>query len=500
MHILRHNSRTAGLFVLALITLMAQAAKAQDQTTQGQQSQGQQDQGQGQSDQNQSQQPIPAYHSPLASQADNGSSDTGTGAETPDTRALAGVQNLSLGGPETVRSYWQPRVDIFGSADSNAQETPTGSTWGTWASFSGGVDMRWISGGSDVTLSYTGGGMISSGTNASNGIVQELSFADELMLRRWKLTFLDQVNYLPESSFGFGGLGGGTSVPGTGTNGIGSGFTGDQTLLTGRGQNLSDAFYTEADLSLTPRTSLTFVGGVSVLRYFDTNLLDTGVVTARIGYNYLWTRKDTVAVTYTYSALRYSDFDQSIDDHTIQVAYARRVTGRLAFQVAAGPQIAVFQEPITIGGSGTPAPNSTEFLWSLNTALQYQLRRIALGLSYNHGVSPGSGVLAGSETDTAAGSVTRQMSRTFSSGITGGYSRNKGLADTATPTSQTFDYWFVGANLSHPWGRTLGLTLSYQMQYQDSNAPFCVGPTCGTSVIRHLISVGVGWHERPLLF
>jgi hypothetical protein len=71
---------------------------------------------------------------------------------------------------------------------------------------------------------------------------------------------------------------------------------------------------------------------------------------------------------------------------------------------------------------------------------------------------------------------------------------------TTTPLSQAYDYWFVGANLSHPVGRALGLTLSYQMQYQDSNTSFCIGPTCGTSVIRHLISVGVGWHERPLLF
>jgi len=498
MRILRHNSWTADLFVLALIALMALVAKAQDQQTQGQESQGQQNQGQ--QTQDQSAKPIPAYRSPLASEADNSDSDANAGSQAPDTRALAGVQNVSLGGPETVRSYWQPHVDIFGTADSNAQETARGSTWGTWTSFSGGVDLHRTSGDSDLVLSYTGGGMISSGSpETSNGIVQELGVTEKLTLRRWTITFLDQTSYLPESSFGFGGLGG-TTIPGAGT-GIGSVFTPGQTLLTGFGQNLENAFDTEADLHLTPRTSLTFVGGYSLLHYFDNNLLNSGVATGRVGYNYLWTRKDTLAATYTYSALRYSNFNQSIDEHTIQISYARRVTGRLAFQVAAGPQIAVFRIPIAISGSGTPATNSTEFLWSLNTALQYQLRRIALGLNYDHGVSAGSGVLAGSEADTVSGSATRQMSRTFSSGITSGYSRNKGLAvGTTTPSSQAYNYWFVGANLSHPVGRTLGLTLAYQMQYQDSNASFCVGPTCGTSVIRHLISVGVGWHERPLRF
>ena len=495
MRISHHSSWTAGLFVLALITLMAPAAKAQDQQNQGQGSQDQQSQGQQNPDQ--SARPIPAYRSPLASAADNGDSDANAPQE-PDTRALSGVQNFSLG-LETTRSYWEPHVDVFGTADSNPLEAASGNSWGAWTSFSAGVDVRRTSGNSDLTLSYLGGATISSGAG-SNGIVQGLGFTDKITLRRWTVTFLDQVNYLPESSFGYGGLGG-TSLPSTGTSGAGSIFTPGQTLLTGQGQNVSDAFTTEADLSLTRRSSITFVGGYSFLHYLDSGLLNSDSATGRIGYNYLLNRQDTIAAIYTYSALRYGNSSQTIDEHTIQASYGRRVTGRLAFQIAAGPQIAVFHTPINVGGSGTPTTNSTELLWSLNTALQYQLRRIALGLNYDHGVTAGSGVLAGSETDTVSGSLTRRMSRTFSSGITSGYSRNKGLAiGTVTPSSQLYNYYFVGAKLSYPWGRSMGLTLSYTMQYQDSDTTFCVGPTCGTSVIRNLISVGVGWHERPLLF
>jgi hypothetical protein len=129
------------------------------------------------------------------------------------------------------------------------------------------------------------------------------------------------------------------------------------------------------------------------------------------------------------------------------------------------------------------------------------LARTSFGLSYNHGVSGGSGALAGALSDTFYGSVTRAMSRTFSSGITGGYSRNSGTdIGTTAPSNQTFDYWYGGANFTHPIGRSLGLTIAYQLQYQTSNAAFCIGPTCGTSVITHMISLGIGWHERPLLF
>jgi hypothetical protein len=497
MYILRHSSWMAGLLIAGLA---ASAALAQDQQSQDQQSQG----GQNQS-QSQPAAPIPAYHSPLASQADNGEPEENE-APTPDTRAPSGVQTLQASGPETMHSYWQPHLDIFGTADSNAQESPSGYSWGTSVSVSGGVDVHKVGGTSDLMVSYVGGGTFSDGENVGDGIIQQLGISDRFTLRRWTLSFFDQTSYLPESGYGYGGLGGG--VLSTGTAGLGSTFTNNQSLLVGNGQNLSNSFDAEADVNLTPRTSLTFVGGYSLLHYFDSGLLNSGDVTARAGYNYLWSRKDTISVFYTFSAFNYSNYNQSINTHTIQLSYARRVTGRLAFQVAAGPEISMFREPIPSGTGASSSPvtaNSTELYWALNSSVQYQLRRASLSAAYNHSVASGSGLLAGAVTDSVSGSATRQMSRTFSSGVTGGYAHNHGLiVGAGTPTSQDYDYAFVGANFSYPWGRTLGLTFSYQLQYQTSNASFCIGTigsgSCGTSVIRHLISVGVGWHERPILF
>jgi hypothetical protein len=329
---------------------------------------------------------------------------------------------------------------------------------------------------------------------------------EKLSLRRWTLSFIDQLNYLPGSAFGFGGADG-IGLGEGGSTGLGSTFgLPGQTALTGLGQSIANAFTTEADVNLTGRTSLTFVGGYTVLDYPDSTLLNSTGANFRAGYNYLLTRKDTVAVFYTYSGIRYSNFNQSIDVHTIQGSFARRLTGKLAFQVAAGPQFAIFRIPIpsSSGSSGsetTSANSSSQVYWSLNMNLDYQLRRTDFNLSYNHGVNDGSGLLGGSVGDIVAGSVTRQMSRTFSSGVTAGYSRNRGVAiGTTTPTSQTYNYSFVGASFTHPVGRALGLTFSYQLQYQDSNTSFCLGPTCGTSVIRHVISFGIGWHEKPLPF
>ena len=176
------------------------------------------------------------------------------------------------------------------------------------------------------------------------------------------------------------------------------------------------------------------------------------------------------------------------------------------FQVAAGPEVVISRIPVN--GNGGPSgnglgagTNATQLVWAFDTALQWRAERTVLGLTYNREASGGSGVLLGSISNIVAGSVTRQVSRTFSDGLIAGYSRNEGVTvKDSTPSSQTYDYWYAGAGLAHPMGQALALTFSYQMQYQTSNSTFCIGPTCGTNVIRHVISVGLGWHERPLLF
>jgi hypothetical protein len=470
-------------------------ARAQQQP-----SDSQQDQQQGQ----QAAQPIPAIRSPLASAADNGDEGAPNPQEMqPDTRSLTGVEDLTVGTMALEHSYWQPRIAFAETVDSNPGNLTGSSSWGTWTSLLGGVDVHRISGVSELLVSYTGGAMFSTGNNsAANGIVQELSFKDKYSFRRSTFSVFDQLSYLPETSFGFAGAFGST-LPGVGTGvGVGNGFTPNQSILTPTGQNLANAFDAELDTKLTSRTSLTFVGGYSLLRYFDDNLLNYGDATFQVGYNYLLSRKDTVAVSYNFSAIRYNDVDQSLNLHTIQGSYARRVTGRLAFQIAAGPQILDSRFPIANASSSTTsgATSSSHLYWTLNTSLQYQLRRAGLGATYSHGVTGGSGVLAGAVTDVASGSFTEQVSRTYTLGLTGGYSRNHGSAVTAGLAAQTYSYWYGGVNLTHPFGRSLDMFLNYQLQYQDTSTTGCVGSACTTNIIRNQFMFGVNLHKQPIPF
>ena len=110
--------------------------------------------------------------------------------------------------------------------------------------------------------------------------------------------------------------------------------------------------------------------------------------------------------------------------------------------------------------------------------------------------------LAGAITDNFTGTVGRQVARTFSVSWNAGYSRNRGIqvAGATTASNETFDYWFTGVNVSHPFGRTMNVFLNYQLQYQNTGASVCTGPGCAGSITRNQITFGFGWHKQPIPF
>jgi hypothetical protein len=450
--------------------------------------------------------PIPAIRSPLASSADNGDADETPNSQlmTPDTRSLTGVQDLSLGTIPLSHSYWQPRLSVSGTVDSNPEFSSVSSDWGTWTTMIGGVDIHHTSGFSDMLLSYSGGGMFATGASAESGVIQELSFADRFSFRRSTFSVFEQLSYLPESSFGFAGTAG-AGIPGVGSGvGLGTGFTPGESILAPRGQNLSSTTAVEYDYKLSPRASLTFVGSYAMLHYFENDLADFGDTNFQAGYNYQLTKKDTIAVSYLFGAYRYQDENQSINLNTIQGSYGRRITGRLAFQIAAGPQFVSSTSPITSSTSTPSSPptggSQSALYWTLNASLRYQLRRASLNATYNHGLTGGSGVLAGAETDIVTGSVSQQVSRTFNVSWNAGYSRNNGFAVGTTSSAQTYSYWFTGVNVTHPFGRSLDMFGNYQLQYQDNSTNGCVGSSCSSNLIRNQIAIGVQVHKQPIPF
>ncbi len=294
MHRTRHILATCSLAAL----LGVPGLRAQQQQAQPAQQPSQQQPAQ---TQDQSAAPIPAYHSPLASQADNGENPApaDSGDVVPNDRALSGAQNLSLGSPETSRSYWQPHADVIATANTNAFGGTSG--WTTYSSLLGGVDIHKIEGRSDTTLGVVGGAILSNDGGTNNYAISEVTFAERLTVRRFKFSFLDNMDYLPQAGLGYGG-GFGLGLPGGGSLGLQPGLTPTDGILTTQGSRIDNSFLAESDVSLTRRSSLTLLGGYSLLDYLGNSLsqLNFHTITGQAGYNRKLSAKDNVAVFYRF--------------------------------------------------------------------------------------------------------------------------------------------------------------------------------------------------------
>jgi hypothetical protein len=493
---------------LVCIVLAGRAAQAQAQPA-----------GQGQpaavQPQDRPAQPVSPERSSMAGAIPNAVQDTNVaGALTlnADTRSLAGAQLLSLGAPQTEHTVWTPYLSISETYDTNSvasnQFVPHGSS--TWSAASGGVHIRHITGASDFSLRYDGSGWIANNLGANPTVEQNLSIAATRHWRRYTVTLIDQVGYSPESYFGYGvGM---NAVSSFGTNGaiattalgLQPGFLVDQSILTSYGKRITNTAVAELDRHLTPLTTLTIVGSYGLLHYFENNLVNDNNFILQAGYNHQFDRKNTIAFFYRFGGYRFKNFNQSINDHSVQFSYARRITGRLTFQFFGGPDLALSRTPLSTcaaGCIGIGSSNTRDLFWSLTSTLHYQLRQTGFDLTYNHGIDSGSGVLLGGVANNFSGSVSRQFTRSLNVGWLTGYSRNSGYAapTTSGATSsgqQTYDYAFTGLNLHRRLGASVGIDLTYEAQYQRSNTVFCVVSPCGTTFLDHQVSLGFSWMPR----
>ncbi len=503
---MRSVLRQSWLVFAVALTFAPVAMSQQDQNQQNQQQnqQGQQQQNGQTNNQNieQPTQPIPAYHSPLAGLGSNNQVESNPSNLQPDTRPLAGAQQISLGISPIEHSYWQPMVSVYSTLDSNP--LGQGHGWVNFESFMGSVALHRQSARNDLSLVYAGGGTVSSSSDVGNTVLQQLEVGDKIALRRADISFFNSTTYIPEASFGYGGLGG-VSLPGTGMLGLGQ-FVPQQSILAARDQRVSNADLGQVNYRLSRRTSVTLLGGYSLLHFLGGGYYDFREPMLQAGYNYQWTPKDTVAFLYRFDDFQFTGLGESIRDNRADLSYGRRVTGRIAFQVQAGPEAVFFSIPnSTTPGTGGPGVVTTgnpssQLLWNLDSSFRYGVERGGFSLSYSHGVNGGSGILIGAVANTLQLGATRILSQTLTADARFGYARNTSLnGPVQLVANRDYDYWFGGADASRAFGRYLTLVVGYQFQHQTSNALVCIGGDCGTFT-RNLISVGLTWQDHPIAF
>ncbi len=454
------------------------------------------------------QKPIPPASSEdnrsEALQADEGTLATREPKIIPDSRPLAGAQNLTLGTIALDHSFLLPSFSVVTQVGTNANNYgPSNGTGVQSTSFLiGRLGLNRTSGRSELMLDYLGGGTLSNSQTQGNSVIQGLTMSDTIRSGRWSLLFGDDFSYLSESSFGFGGLGG-LGFLGIGS---GSGVGGDlgfnpsfrpdllpnQTILTNRAPRISNTAVIQTDYALNRGSSVTFLGSYEILKFIDAGFFNSGDAIFQAGYNHTLSRKDSVSIFYRFSAFTFSNISQGIDDHNVQLTYARQIAGRVSFQIGGGPEISTFQTPLP--GLGT------RLNWTIASALNYQFRKTTVGFNFNRGLTGGSGILQGAETNQFQGLLSRSLTRNWDGALTSGFSRNQALRQTNPAASIIApDAWFLTARVGRRFARSGSLFFDYTARRQSNIPSSSTFSAHGVHSLTHMVSVGYTWGIRPIV-
>jgi hypothetical protein len=409
----------------------------------------------------------------------------------PDNRPLTGVQNTTLGRIESPHSYWEPGFQYSNTVQNGYPGSPN-TGWTTTNYLAATVNLLESWREAQLAVNYSGGGDFSTDSTIGNGAFQQVGASQSFQWARWQLQFFDQFSYLPTSEFGFGGgtglgLPGGGANPGVPQTGVGSGLT--QSLFTAVGPRYSNNFTTQAIYQLSPRASVNVSGTYGILRFVNKGNINDDNYGGSVGFNYQLSKEDTIGLVYHYNRFTYIGESQSIGDNTINVAYGKKITGRLALQLFGGPEITTFAVPI--GGI------SRQVSGSGGGSLTYGLNRGGLTVGYNNGVTAGSGVIAGAVTDQISFGVSRNLTRVWSAHANLSFAKNRSVA--AASAQNSYDSVSVGGGVSRPFGPNANLSLAYTANIQTTNAGGCTTGNCSDTFTQHQITINLQWHTRPLV-
>ena len=167
----------------------------------------------------------------------------------------------------------------------------------------------------------------------------------------------------------------------------------------------------QAEYSFSRRSAFTFSGSYGLAAFCRRGYFNSTMLNAQAGYDYLLDPSNSIAILASYGKINYTgtrrtpSLETELHDGLYgALAYGRKITGRLAFQVAAGPQEIHDWRP-------AESEISIVLFASVNSALTYDRRRSGVSFSYLRGLSGGSGVFLGATSNTFTGSAHYQFTR-----------------------------------------------------------------------------------------
>jgi hypothetical protein len=437
--------------------------------------------------------PIPTVDA--GSQDQNNTPDTTNGLQ-PDTTPLTGIQDATLGSPETRHSYWVPGFQYAGTIQSNGFGQANNSGWVMNNYLVGNISLLKAWSRSELAVNYSGGGFFSTDSALGNGTYQRLALAQNFEWNRWAMQILEHFSYLPQSQFGFGG-GTNLGVPGVGSigptiPGLGLGYVPNQSIYAAFGPQYSNVTALQVTYATSRRGSITASGSYGTLNFVDPGNVDNSTTSGTVGYNYELTRQNSIGGFYRFSGYHFAGQPQAFGSNSFNLAFSRKLTGRMALQAYGGPEITTFRIPVD-GQSSKIGAN-------LGVTLDYAFKDGGLAGRYFHGVTGGSGVFTGSTVDQVILTANRRLSRVWTGHLNFGYAHNKSIVSSTTASSAGYNSWFLGGGVTRPFGRNATVAIAYNADISSYTPSGCTGNSCSSNqTTSSSIIVNFQWHTRPMV-
>jgi hypothetical protein len=427
---------------------------------------------------------------------------------TPDQNTLAGATPFTLGSMQHTGNIFDPAITI--SQVGETLHDPAGKTILAGVSVASGslnFNRNWseyhfstlYNGGETFNMGFGAAGP-AVGINSPHYQFHDLIVSQEADWARWRVLLRDDFTASPGAAFSGQGMGGPglasqfSSALGASLFSFSQAFQPSETINTGDAMRYRNSILGQLEYSFSRRSALTLSGSYGLLQFTGTGYFNSRMENAQAGYDYLLDPSDSIAILGSFGRIGYSGTANSTIgsgtstvDYVGALAFGRKITGRLAFQVAAGPQDILWS---TGGG------NFQLVFASVNSTLTYERRRGGVSFAFVRGLTAGSGVFLGATGNTFTGTGHYQFTRNWGGSVSGGYAINNSLPSAGVATIQ-FDNWFVGANLGRTIGQHAQINLSYGASKQNSPAN-CPVANCGGTGLQQNVGLSVSWHLRPI--
>lgn len=468
-----------------------------------------------------------------------------TPASVSENPPISGIDLPSLEPNAAPLSFLQPGATVSETGNSNIAETGGGGAkFTSVTSALGSVQLRRLWSHYDLGLDYLGGAAYYSARGQGWKLLQNINVDQKITWRRGALSLRDSFSYLPQGNFGGAyGSQGSLVSPSLGNPAFGAFFGGMQTGAFGLAPRIVNVALADVTESLTPRSTVTGAASYAFTHFYGndfssgTPFLGETQISAQAGYNHTVSAHTQIALSYGYQNFDYSVSGLSFHSHVLQGMYGHRVTGRMDFLIAAGPQLtmidsrsAVCSDPTLppdvlcqlFGQTLLPVINKTTKLGVAGQAhLRYKFPRTSLDLKYQRYETGGSGLFAGAQSDIVSLDVNRPLTRVWNAFFDIGYSRNSRLQSlTATQLTtcvyagqfnplglpscpgidaKRYQYGFLGGGLHRRIGHDFHFFMSYQFNELSFDNSYCAGlAACNRIANTNLVTVGLDWTPRPM--